>query len=80
VTLFGAGAALVGPFMFWNWFHFPLDFTLAEVADLVIGWTLAGLVLAWVLKPQALSADEGAKPVIDVRQGQGPHVARPAAW
>lgn len=27
---------------------FPLDFTLASIADLVIGWFLAGLVIAKV--------------------------------
>jgi hypothetical protein len=33
-----------------NWYGFPLRFQLAELADLVIGWFLIGLVLGWLRK------------------------------
>ncbi len=32
-----------------NWYRFPLDFTLAALAQIVIGWALAGLVMGWWL-------------------------------
>jgi hypothetical protein len=31
-----------------NWYGFPLRFQLAELADLVIGWFLLGLVIGWL--------------------------------
>jgi hypothetical protein len=36
---------------YWNWYEFPANYTLAQVADGVIGWTLAGAVLALMIKP-----------------------------
>jgi hypothetical protein len=33
---------------YWNWFGFPTEYFLAQVADHTIGWLLAGTVLAWV--------------------------------
>jgi hypothetical protein len=40
---------------YWNWYGFPLDFTGAQALEKIIGWFLAGLVLAaivWPLKGQ----------------------------
>jgi len=34
---------------YWNWYHFPLDFTLAALAEQLIGWLLAGAAMAWWL-------------------------------
>lgn len=34
----------------WNWLGFPLDYTTASVADAVIGWLLAGLAIAAIVK------------------------------
>jgi hypothetical protein len=49
-------AALMGVFAwgaisvpYWNWYRFPLDFTLANLAMQVVGWTLAGAAIAWWL-------------------------------
>ncbi len=36
---------------YWNWYGFPTDFTLAEAIDHVVGWFLAGLVLAAIVRP-----------------------------
>jgi hypothetical protein len=30
----------------WNWYAYPPSYTLAQLADHVVGWLLAGLVLA----------------------------------
>jgi hypothetical protein len=34
---------------YWNWYRFPLDFTLAAGIEQVVGWVLAGFAMAWWL-------------------------------
>lgn len=34
----------------WNWYGFPGDYTAAALLDEVVGWTLAGIAMGWVLK------------------------------
>src|SRR5574337_469124 len=34
---------------YWNWYRFPLDFTLAALIEQLVGWLLAGAVMAWWL-------------------------------
>jgi hypothetical protein len=34
---------------YWNWYRFPQDFSLANLAMLVSAWFLAGLAMAWWL-------------------------------
>ena len=36
---------------YWNWYDFPANYTLATTLDGVVGWTLAGVVLALMIKP-----------------------------
>jgi hypothetical protein len=31
---------------YWNWWRFPTEYTLVALADLLISWTLAGLIIA----------------------------------
>jgi hypothetical protein len=38
--------SLVPALMNWNWWHFPVPFTLVAVVDGIVGWTLAGGVVA----------------------------------
>lgn len=47
----GIFTALIGHVSYWNWMYFPLDYTIAFVIDNVVGWTLAGLVIAAIVKP-----------------------------
>ncbi len=42
---------------YWNWYRFPDTVVLAEGADQVIGWFLAGLVIAIIIRPKAVPAD-----------------------
>lgn len=46
VTLLGVFGSLTISVPYWNWYGFPVDFTAAEAIDQVVGWFLAGLVLA----------------------------------
>ena len=34
----------------WNWYGFPGDYTAAALLEEVVGWTLAGIAMGWVLK------------------------------
>ena len=34
---------------YWNWYRFPTNFTLAALIEQVVGWLLAGAVMAWWL-------------------------------
>jgi hypothetical protein len=48
-TLMGLFAWLAVSVPYWNWYRFPLDFTLGSLIGHVVGWFLAGLVMAWWL-------------------------------
>lgn len=50
VTMIGLLAAVLGILPDWNWWHFSTAYTLITCLDLVIGWALAGLLMAKTLK------------------------------
>ncbi|MGA1517161.1 MAG: hypothetical protein ACO396_05255 [Phycisphaerales bacterium] len=43
-------AAITGHGMYWNWFQFPDDWSTAMAADQIIGWTLATIVMAAIVR------------------------------
>ena len=45
----GAFAAVAALIPLWNWYLFPLDFALGNLAKHAIGWALAGAAMAWWL-------------------------------
>ena len=53
VALLGLLPTLVVNLPYWNWYGFPADYTLAQLADHVIGFFVAGLVLAGLVKPSS---------------------------
>lgn len=53
VLVFAITVDLITHLPYWNWFHFPTDYTLVAAADLLIGWFLAALVLAKVSQQPA---------------------------
>ncbi len=52
MTMFALTAGVVCFLPFWNWFGFSAAYTLVSILDLVIGWFLAGLVIAKVASPE----------------------------
>lgn len=55
--LFGAFAWLSISVSYWNWYGFPGFFILSEAVDQVIGWALAGLVVAAIIRRKLASAE-----------------------
>lgn len=51
ITGFGFFLALMGHFAYHNWMHFPLDYTAMFMVDVIVGWFLAGLAIAGIIKP-----------------------------
>ena len=49
-AVFGLAAGIVGFIPGWNWMGFPFAYALIGIIDLIIGWFLAGLVIAKVTK------------------------------
>jgi hypothetical protein len=56
VVLAGVFAAAVSHVALWNWMYFPLDFTIGMVIDVVLGWTITGVVLAAILRKRPAKA------------------------
>ncbi|HEX4044057.1 MAG TPA: hypothetical protein VHZ76_00135 [Gammaproteobacteria bacterium] len=50
VVSFALAAALITSLAGWNWLRFDIQYTLVMIADMLIGWFLAGLVMAKVCK------------------------------
>jgi len=46
----GIFVSVVAHLTYWNWMGFPLDYTIAIMVDVIIGWILAGLGIAAVVK------------------------------
>ena len=38
----------------WTWYHFPFSFIALDAIDQVIGWLLAGFLMAKMIKPAQL--------------------------
>lgn len=48
--LLGGFSTLAVGTIYWNWYGFPNAFFLAQCFDMVVGWALAGAMMAFVLK------------------------------
>jgi hypothetical protein len=48
-VLMGVFAWLVVSVTYWNWYLFPLDYTLGLLGKFTVGWALAGAAIAWWL-------------------------------
>lgn len=56
----GAFTALVGHLSYWNWMHFPIGYTMAFVIDVIVGWALAGLAIAFLIQPNVVDSTSSA--------------------
>jgi hypothetical protein len=53
VTLAGVMAAITTNIPYWNWYGFPANYTAAYMTMEIVGYLVAGLVIAAVVKTQA---------------------------
>jgi len=53
VTGIGVVAAILAEAPYWNWYSFPVDYSLINAAMQIVGFFVAGLAMAWYLKPKA---------------------------
>ncbi len=53
ITMMGAFAWVSISVPYWNWYRFPFEFTAANLVEYVVGYFLAGLAIAWLVKPRA---------------------------
>ena len=53
VTLIGVLASVMSDVPYWNWYGFPTDFTLAQLIEHSVGWLLAGIALAAIVRPSS---------------------------
>jgi hypothetical protein len=60
IALLGLFAWLSISASHWNWYGFPGDFIFAEGVDQVVGWLLAGLVIARLVPPAGGPGASGA--------------------
>jgi hypothetical protein len=54
IILFALTASIICFLPFWNWWHFTINYILVSTADMLISWTLAGILMAAMLGPQKL--------------------------
>jgi hypothetical protein len=50
IAVAGLSAGLICRLPDWNWHQYPLNHTIVQIANLLVGWTLSGLVMAWLVK------------------------------
>lgn len=53
IALAGLAIAFYTNFVYWNWYRFPTAYTLVQMLDALIGWALAGLVMARFVRPKS---------------------------
>jgi len=51
ITIAGFLAAISTNISYWNWIGFPLNYTTAYIAVIAVGFAIAGLVVAAIVKP-----------------------------
>ncbi len=54
VTMFGVAAWASISVSEWNWYRFPTDYMLAQLADQAAGYFCAGLAVAAIVKPKSM--------------------------
>ena len=57
VTLLGGLSCIAVSMIYWNWYEFPNSFFLAQVADMLIGFFLVGLIVARIVPLPKLPGD-----------------------
>ena len=57
--MLGAFSSIARDVPFWNWYGFPVTFTVAQIVDSIIGMAIVGLGLALIARKDLNAAGEG---------------------
>ena len=71
VTIIGLSAGIAVNIPHWNWYGFPTAFAMAEIVEHVIGFAVAGLVIAAIIKPTEVARAERALEDLNLVQKKG---------
>ena len=63
VTLMGVAVAICTHVSYWIWWGFPAGYTLAQIFTIIVGYLVAGLVIAAVMKRKVAVAPAAAATV-----------------
>ena len=61
ITIAGILAAISTNISYWNWYGFPGSYTAAYICTVAIGFSVAGLVAAAIVKPEATTTARAAR-------------------
>lgn len=50
VVVYALGVSVISEAAYWNWWKFSTEFTYLAMADKIIGWTLAGIVMTMIIR------------------------------
>jgi hypothetical protein len=53
VFLVYVSSAIATNVSYWNWYGFPLEYTLGQITIELVAGLVAGLAVAWFIKPQS---------------------------
>jgi hypothetical protein len=56
ITLVGLSIGFISHYTYWNWFEFATPYILLAILDSLIGWFLAGLVMAKFHNPENIES------------------------
>ena len=52
VTLISVSAGIATNVSYWNWYGYPLDYTVVQVLMEIVGGLVAGLAIAAIVRPR----------------------------
>jgi len=61
ITLAGILAAISTNISYWNWYGFPGSYTVAYICTVALGFAVAGLVAAAIVKPETATTARAAR-------------------
>jgi len=62
MLLIGLIAGIAVPIPYWNWYGFPSDFTMMALAEQAIGFVLAGILIAAIVRHKPKAAPPASAP------------------
>lgn len=60
IVLLGVLAGVMINIQYWNWYGFPANYTVATIADKIIGFVVVGLVAAAIVQPAAAGLERAS--------------------